>query len=199
MRVPNANNHASDIDVYEKVNIVGPSGVLPASASTWVFGRDAGLLKDKGPMANRHPIQVFFSSHHPLAARVEADFEGSAGNTVHVSLKATADLVADMKTGKLHSGFATIVLDSIMGGAVMGTLKQLMPIATVGLSVNHLRKPVAGETIRGKAVCVSHHNSLAYVTGELIDENDQPIAIATGTFMIGTRSTSIRNRGESRI
>jgi len=151
-------------------------------------------------MADLHPIQIFFSSHHPLASRVQADFSGSAGDTVRVAIKAPQDLVQDSETNSLHTGFATIVLDSIMGGAVMGSLEQLVPIATVGLSVSHLRRPVSGETIHGKATCVSVYNSLAYVTGELRDGNEAPVAIATGTFMIGTRATSIRDRSEeSRI
>lgn len=151
-------------------------------------------------MTDLHPIQVFFSSHHPLASKVQADFTGSAGNTVRVCIEAPQDLVHDPETASLHTGFATIVLDSIMGGAVMGSLEKLVPIATVGLSVNHLRRPSAGETIKGNAICVSVHNSLAYVTGELFDKNEEPVAIATGTFMIGTRATSIRDRSEeSRI
>ena len=151
-------------------------------------------------MADLHPIQVFFSSYHPLANRVRADFSGSAGNTVRVAIEAPADLVQDTEAASLHTGFATIVLDSIMGGAVMGSLEKLVPIATVGLSVSHLRRPAAGETLHGEAVCVSVYNSLAYVTGELRDKNEEPVAIATGTFMIGTRATSIRDRSkESRI
>lgn len=149
-------------------------------------------------MTTPHPIQLFFSSHHPLAGKMEASFEGSTGGTVKVEITASPDLVHDRENATLHSGFATIVLDSIMGGAVMGTLRELQPIATIGLSVHHLRRPVAGEKLKGSAVCSSTHNDVAYVTGSLMGEDGETVAIASGTFMIGTRGTSIRTRGEGR-
>ena len=145
-------------------------------------------------MTDIHPIQLFFSSHHPLARKVNATFEGSKGGTVMVEITATPDFVQNRKSGTLHSGFSTIILDSIMGGAVMGSMSKLMPIATIGLSMHHLRRASANETIKGKAVCVDVHNDVAYVTGELFGENGEPVAIASGTFMIGTRGTSIREK-----
>jgi acyl-coenzyme A thioesterase PaaI-like protein len=139
---------------------------------------------------------MFFSSHHPLANKVQATFDGSIGGTVYVQIEATPDLVQRPSDNSLHSGFATIILDSIMGGAVMGTLKQLMPIATIGLSMHHMRRAIAGETLKGKAICTGTHNDVAYVTGELLGENGEPVAIASGTFMIGTRGTSIRSKSD---
>lgn len=147
-------------------------------------------------MSDQHPIQLFFSGHHPLASKVNATFEGSKGGEVFVQIEAPDGLVHDVETGALHSGFSTIILDSIMGGAVMGTLKQLMPIATIGLSMHHLRRPIAKEHMTGKAICTSVHNDVAYVTGELFGENGDPLAIASGTFMIGTRGTSIRSKSD---
>ncbi len=147
-------------------------------------------------MSDQHPIQLFFSSHHPLASKVNATFEGSVGGTVFVQIEAAEGLVHDVSSGALHSGFSTIILDSIMGGAVMGTLEQLMPIATIGLSMHHLRRPIVGEKLKGKAHCTNVHNDVAYVTGELTSESGEPLAIASGTFMIGTRATSIRSKSE---
>ena len=141
-----------------------------------------------------HPIEVFFSSHHPLASKVNANFTGSLAGTVLVCIEASPELVLDEEAQTLHTGFATIVLDSIMGGAVMGSLDKLMPIATVGLSINHLRRPASGEKLNGKAVCTAIHNDLAYVTGELNGADGKPVAIASGTFMLGTRGTSIRSK-----
>lgn len=148
-------------------------------------------------MNDMHPIQMFFSSHHPLASKVNATFEGSEGGIVFVQIQGADGLVYDGKTNRVHSGFATIVLDSIMGGAVMGSLEQLMPIATIGLSMHHMRRAIAGEKITGKAECTQIYKDVAYVTGELTGENGDPLAIASGTFMIGTRATSIRSKAEN--
>lgn len=151
-----------------------------------------------------HPIELFFSERHPLSRHVKASFTGSRGDTVRVSVEAPAAFVGEISSGTLHSGFATIVLDSIMGGAVMGVLTKITPIATVGLSCHHLRRPKQGEKLRGEAVCRRVHNDLAYVTGELRTETGEVLAFASGTFMTGTRATPIRERDsaqqrESRI
>jgi len=156
-------------------------------------------------MSDLHPIQMFFSSHHPLANKLHATFEGSNNELVLLQTIAPPELVHNVEAMTLHTGFSTILLDSIMGGAVMGSLEQVMPIATVGLSIHHLRRPRAGEKLNGKAICTGIYNDLAYVTGELVDGENEPIAIASGTFMLGTRGTSIREKAgtpskvESRI
>ncbi len=148
-------------------------------------------------MKYQHPIEMFFSNHHPLAKGLSADFTGSLGGNVKLLLDAPH--VFDGGKGTMHSGFATIVLDSIMGGAVMGMLEKLQPIATVGISIHQLRKARVGEAIKGVACCTRVHNDIAYVTGELTS-GEEKIAIASGTFMIGTRGTSIREKQvESRI
>ena len=148
-------------------------------------------------MPTVHPIQLFFSSSHPLASKVDADFEGSVGGLVKIKIAASADFVHDARGSRLHTGFATIVLDSMMGGAVMGSLEKLQPIATIGLSVHHLRRPDAGEMISGYSKCTDIYNDIAYVTGALNGEDGTPIAVASGTFMIGTRGTSIRQKSDT--
>lgn len=152
-------------------------------------------------MSGKHPIELFFSSAHPISAYVAPDFSGSQGGTVHLTMDAPAHFIRDSESGVLHTGFVTIVLDSVMGGAVMGAMEKLQPIATVGLSVHHMRRPVAGEKLRGKALCTRIYNDLAYVSGEMsVADTGEPLALASGTFMIGTRATPIGERaGESRI
>ncbi len=144
-----------------------------------------------------HPIELFFSSAHPMSEYVDADFTGSAGGTVKLTLEASDHFVRDGETGEVHTGFLTVVLDSIMGGAVMGVLEKLQPIATVGLSVHHLRRPRAGEAICGEAQCTSTYNDLAYVTGEILSaDSGELLAMASGTFMIGTRATPIGDKAK---
>lgn len=146
-----------------------------------------------------HPVAHFFSTHHPVGALIKADFSGSAGAVVKARLEAPE--VMRVRDGQaLHTGYLTVVLDSIMGGAVMGILEKVQPIATVGLSISHLRRPLVGESLRATATCTGVFKDLAYVTGDVRAADGETLAIASGSFMIGTRATSIRNRTEdSRI
>jgi acyl-coenzyme A thioesterase PaaI-like protein len=145
-------------------------------------------------MTYQHPIQYFFSTHHPMCRFISADFTGSAGGKVLISAKTPSALEAEASGGVVHSGFATVILDSIMGGAVMGVLTKVQPIATIGMSVHHLRRPAIDEPILGWANCERIHNDVAYASGELKSADGEILAFGSGTFMLGTRGTSIRHR-----
>jgi len=78
---------------------------------------------------------------------------------------------------------------------VLGQIKMLQPIATVGLTVQHMRRAVRGE----KLVCVGHmegiHHDMAYLSGHLkTAEAGEVLSTATGTFMIGTRAKPLGAR-----
>lgn len=152
-------------------------------------------------MTGKHPIELFFSDAHPITAYVDPQFTELDGGTIGFEMDAPAHFIRGEADGTLHTGFVTIVLDSVMGGAVMGVMEKLQPIATVGLSVHHLRRPVSGERLRGRAVCTGIYSDLAYVTGQVTNaDGSETLALASGTFMIGTRATPIGERtGESRI
>ncbi len=64
---------------------------------------------------------------------------GFAEGVLSVELEATPEYVADEATGALHSGFATLALDTVMGGAVLGSLDKIQPFATAGLTSQHMR------------------------------------------------------------
>ena len=159
------------------------------------------------PSANAkpHPIISFFSNPHPLAKYLTFEFGTCEGGNVEVFTKAAPSFVRNVENGELHTGYATILLDSILGGAVFGMLETPVPIATVSLSINHLRRPEVGEKLHSTAQCSGVYNSLAYVSGKIESKKSgDVIAIATGTFMIGTTNTSIREKagksaGRSRI
>ncbi len=77
-----------------------------------------------------------------------------------------------------------------MGGAVMGALGNLQPIATINLTTQHLERPVLGD----KILCTAHvqriENQVAVVSGTVTrSQNNEILASAIGSFMIGTRST----------
>ena len=90
----------------------------------------------------------------------------------------------------VHSGFSTLLLDTVMGASALASLKQLMPIATIKLTTNHMNTPMIGERL----VCIAREqsevNSVSYQYGELrIAETDELLSSAIGTFMLGTTLT----------
>ena len=70
----------------------------------------------------------------------------------------------------------------------MGWLDVIRPIATTGLTVQHLRRAKAGDNLICRVSKVGIHADIAHVTGQLLTADGEVLSIATGTFMTGTRA-----------
>lgn len=146
-------------------------------------------------MTKTHPAERFFSSDHPISRFLTIDAYEFDASSLTVRFNGPPAFVEDEASGRLHSGLATLMLDTILGGAVMGSLKQLQPIATVGLTTRHMRRAKAGEALACSARVVGEHAGMAHVTGELSARADGEIlSTATGVFMIGTRAKPLGER-----
>jgi acyl-coenzyme A thioesterase PaaI-like protein len=134
-----------------------------------------------------HPAERFFSSAHPLSSYLPVKFEGVEDGVLTISFTAPQQFVVHGEN--LHSGLATLILDTAMGGVVMGNLDKIQPIATAGLTVQHMRRPAAGEKLQCKAWVEGMHAGMAHVSGRLLaGDSGEVLSTATGTFMIGTRA-----------
>ncbi len=142
-----------------------------------------------------HPAERFFSTQHPISTFLKIHSFTFDKNVSRVAFDAPQAFVIDARSGQLHSGLATLVLDTVLGGAVLGILENPAPIATVGLTTQHMRRPVAGE----KLICIASvegvHEGMAHVTGRIVTEDGgEVLSTATGTFMLGTRAKPIGER-----
>ncbi|MCU0791086.1 MAG: PaaI family thioesterase [Nitratireductor sp.] len=141
------------------------------------------------------PVERFFKSSHPAMLALKVGNLGLRDGVLSVELLASADFIAEEASGALHSGFATLALDSVMGGAVLASLTDIKPFATAGLTVQHMRRPVAGEKLVCKARCEGIHSDMAHMSGQLVSaESGEVLSTAAGTFMIGTRAKPLGSR-----
>jgi len=141
-----------------------------------------------------HPAERFFSAGHPINTYLKVRFVGVEAETLTVELEAPQSFVVDQASGEVHSGLATLILDTVMGGAVMGSMAVIRPIATAGLTVQHLRRPRAGEKLLCKAHKIGFHSDIAHMNGQLMTRQGEVLATATGSFMMGTRSKPLGAR-----
>jgi uncharacterized protein (TIGR00369 family) len=96
-----------------------------------------------------------------------------------------AHLVGDPETGVVHGGVVTGLLDHTSGMAVMGCLRNPMPIATLDLRIDYMKPARPGEAIIAEAVCVRVTHEIAFVRGVAFhDDPDDAIALCTGTFIL---------------
>ena len=146
----------------------------------------------------KHPALLFFSSAHPMFANFTFDFVKVERETLSVILNAEPVFIHHKDGNYLHSGLCTLVLDSIMGGSVMGCMERLQPIATINLNTQHSHRPVVGNRLlcTANVECIEH--KVAVVNGRMSCEDTRKVlSTANGSFMIGTRSTPLASRQES--
>ncbi|MEI9988879.1 MAG: PaaI family thioesterase [Rhizomicrobium sp.] len=101
-------------------------------------------------------------------------------------------LVGNPQTGVVHGGAITALLDQACGMAVGSALSQRTPeaggmraIATLDLRIDYLKAATPGADILVAAECVKITRQIVFARGRAFQESaDEPIALATATFMI---------------
>lgn len=139
-------------------------------------------------MTPSHPAQILFSAEHPLTKSLDIKFQGVVERTLSVTVSAPESF-ADLDGTHVHTGFNTLLLDTVMGSCVLGEMAELKTIATIKLTCNHLKQMKVGDAIICEAHFDGEENEIAYVTGRIFaGTKKELIATAIGTFMIGTTS-----------
>ena len=139
-----------------------------------------------------HPATLFFSKGHPLFAQFEVTFIETLPERLVLKFTAQKQFVDREDRERLHSGLCTLILDSVMGGAVMGSLEKLQPIATINLTTQHTLRPALDDVLVCAGEVTSIKNQIAIVSGKVTCAKTNAImASAIGSFMIGTRATPL--------
>jgi len=97
--------------------------------------------------------------------------------------------------GSAHSGFLTIVLDSIMGLTVFTALEEFKPIATINLRTDYLDRAKCGVRAVCECRCLNIIDEIAFVHGEVAtEEGGALIATSAGAFIVGARGAAKASR-----
>ena len=104
-----------------------------------------------------------------------------------------ARLVGNPRTGVIHGGVITALLDTLCAAVAMTSVPENTPLATLDLRIDYLHPATPGETIRASAECYKVTANVAFVRGLAYHETiDDPIANCTGTFMLGATGFSAK-------
>ena len=144
--------------------------------------------------AKPHPAQILFTEKHPLTAALNMKFHFEDPKHLRVDVAAPAEF-ADRDGIHVHSGFATLLLDTVLGSCAIGKLEEMKPIATMKLSCNHVRRIQVGEEVQCRATWLGEENTVSFINGDIMRIADETVlSTAVGSFMVGTASRPLSEK-----
>ena len=139
-------------------------------------------MTDKAKLA-RQFIQAI-----PHAKALGLDLTHIAEGEAVITMPYNADLVGDPRTGVIHGGAVSAMLDTCCGAAVMSHPAAPGGTATIDLRIDYMRAATPGQTITTRATCHHITRNVAFVRAVATDDDtDRPVATAAGAFTVEGR------------
>ena len=143
--------------------------------------------EDELRIAKLATLNRAFASHIPFNNALGIELVALADAHAAQQLAPDPRFVGDPETGVMHGGVVPTLLDSCCGAAVFMALEKPMFMATLDLRVDFLKPADASKMLHGRADCYKCTRQVAFVRcSAWHDDPDDPVAVGTATFAIGT-------------
>ncbi|MCG2634153.1 MAG: PaaI family thioesterase [Gammaproteobacteria bacterium] len=96
------------------------------------------------------------------------------------------------ESGAIHGGILSTLIDSACGIAVLSMLERSVSIATLDLSLHHIKPSTGSAPIYASATCCKLTRSMAFLRSEVYQQSaDNLLAHGGTTFMLGANHTKL--------
>lgn len=140
------------------------------------------IAAGSNPEQRRRIAQQFIDSI-PHAKALGMTLEELAPGKAVISLPWDAELVGDPRSGVIHGGVISALMDTCCGAAVMTHPEGAKVTATIDLRIDYMRAATPRQGVRARAECYHVTRSVAFVRAVAMDDDEtRPVAAATGAF-----------------
>ncbi len=139
-------------------------------------------------MIDKAKVARQFIEAIPHAKALGMQLKEIGEGTAVIAMPYDGKLVGDPKTGVIHGGAVSAIMDTCCGAAVMSHPSAPGGTATIDLRIDYMRAATPGQTVTTKATCFHISRSVAFVRAVAMDDDtDRPVATASGSFTVEGR------------
>ena len=121
----------------------------------------------------------------PHAKALEMRVDDLGKGKAQISMPWAEHLVGDPRTGVIHGGVISTLMDTCSGAAVMAHPSGPRSTATIDLRIDYMRAAAPRQRIVAMAECYHMTRNVAFVRAVAVDEDSEnPVATATGAFTV---------------
>lgn len=121
----------------------------------------------------------------PHARAIGLELTQIGAGEAEITMPYNTDLIGDPRTGVIHGGAISTILDTCCGAAVMSHPSSPGGTATINLRIDYMRAATPGQTITARASCYHITRNVAFVRATAMDDDhDRPVATASGSFTV---------------
>lgn len=141
--------------------------------------RDAMSDEDKLKLARQ------FIEAIPHARALSMHLEELDGGSAVISMPWSEQIVGDPRTGVIHGGAVSALMDTCCGAAVMSHPEAPAGTATIDLRIDYMRAATPRQRITARAEVYRITRTVAFLRATAHDEEaGLPVATATGAFTV---------------